>query len=142
MSHPYPIVGTMAAVFELSPDGTGALPWRGSRVGSGSRSTRRPPTGAHPRRSPGRDRLWFLAALLVLVAAVLLASLLSAVAGGTGSTGASSELVVIGPGDTLWSVAEEHLPGHDRHLAVSLLEDLNGPSAGLRVGDVVVIPEP
>jgi hypothetical protein len=60
---------------------------------------------------------------------------------GPGDRPASGELVVVGPGDTLWSIAEEHFPPGRRPAAVAALEALNGPSESLELGDVVALPE-
>jgi hypothetical protein len=61
--------------------------------------------------------------------------------GGPDDQPASSELVVVGPGDTLWSIAEEHFPPGRRAAAVEALEALNGPSSSVELGDVVALPD-
>lgn len=48
--------------------------------------------------------------------------------------------VVVRPGDTYWSIAEESMGHLERRSAVADLTALNGPSSELRVGDVVAIP--
>lgn len=53
----------------------------------------------------------------------------------------SGQLVVVGPGDTLWSIAEEHFPASQLVVAVEGLTALNEGSEALRVGDVVALPE-
>jgi Tfp pilus assembly protein FimV len=63
------------------------------------------------------------------------------VIGDPGAPISSGEVVVVGPGDTLWSIAEEHFPPDARATAVEALEALNGPSVGLELGDVVALPD-
>jgi hypothetical protein len=53
--------------------------------------------------------------------------------------GADDLVVVAAPGDSLWSIAERYIPGHDRRHAVATLADLNGGSS-LQVGQQIVVP--
>lgn len=55
---------------------------------------------------------------------------------------AETKTVVVEPGDTLWAVAEELAPEHDRRVTISQIVELNGlRSAGdIRPGDVLVVP--
>lgn len=52
--------------------------------------------------------------------------------------------VVVGPGDTLWSLAGDLVPGADRRVTVDQITELNNlPSVGgVRPGDVLVVPAP
>jgi len=52
---------------------------------------------------------------------------------------AVTELHVVGPGDTMWSLAAAHLPAEPRAQAIDRLRTLNGDHE-LRPGDVVVVP--
>ena len=85
-------------------------------------------------------------ALLVaafLVGAALLSRGVTFVSGVSSDTpaAASGELVVVGPGDTRWSIAEEHFPASQRVVAIEGLTALNGASEALRMGDVVALPD-
>jgi Tfp pilus assembly protein FimV len=53
----------------------------------------------------------------------------------------SGDLLVLGPADTLWSIAGEHYPESRRVEAIAALEELNGPSGSLLPGDVLALPE-
>ena len=46
---------------------------------------------------------------------------------------------VVRPGDTIWSIAEDHAPGVDVRPLVDAMVDLNGGSS-LQVGQVLLIP--
>jgi hypothetical protein len=88
-----------------------------------------------------------LAAVLLLVlttaVVVLLASAVLARSAGGGTpvpaAGSPSEVHVVQPGDTLWSIARDLDPDGDVRLTVDRLADLNG-GAPLTVGQRLVLP--
>lgn len=79
---------------------------------------------------PVRRRGWWLrwrrlAGLALSVAAVgLIAGLLSSTS--HAASPASHEVVVVQPGDTLWSIAARHLPSRDPYGMIGEIQRLNG----------------
>lgn len=67
------------------------------------------------------------------------ASSSSPVGVGGAQLGADDVVVVVAPGDSLWSIADRYAPGHDRRDAVDMLADLNGGTV-LQVGQPIVVP--
>jgi len=58
-----------------------------------------------------------------------------------GSGAGAPEIVVVQPGDSLWSVAERHRPERDPTVVVEELRRLNGlGSAPLQVGQRLILP--
>jgi hypothetical protein len=120
----------MAAIFELSPP---------------SNSTARAqPSRSRALRPVGRGRIVRRRAAVVTAAAAALLAGGRALPWPSSSAPAepraSGELVVVGPGDTLWSIAEEHFPVARRSAAIEALAALNGSSADLRPGEIVALP--
>lgn len=97
------------------------------------------------RRALYRRRRLAAVAVLVLTTAVvlLLASTVLARSAGGGTpvpaAGTPSEVHVVQPGDTLWSIARDLEPNADVRLTVDRLVDLNG-GAPLTVGQRLVLP--
>jgi len=97
------------------------------------------------RQAVYRRRRLAAAVLLVLTTAVvlLLASAVLARSAGGGTpvpaAGTPSEVLVVQPGDTLWSIARDLEPDADVRLTVDRLVDLNG-GAPLTVGQRLVLP--
>ncbi len=135
----------MAAIFELNPPAIRRpAPSRHDR----HRRTPGSPAGSGPNTASGRQGSHTrvhtaLLAAAFLVGAILVSRGVTSLSGITSDTPAvpSGELVVVGPGDTLWSIAEEHFPASQRVVATEGLTALNGRSAALRVGDVVALPD-
>jgi hypothetical protein len=94
-------------------------------------------------RRTGRRGAIALALLLALaVATVAVGVGVVAAAGGTAAEVpvASAQTVVVGPGDTVLSIAED-VAGADRAPAVAeAIRAVNRDAAELRVGDIVVLP--
>ncbi len=63
---------------------------------------------------------WLLAGLLVVLAGWLLARV------AFGGTPPEYQVVVVQPGDTLWSIAAAHYPAADPRERVEAIEELNG----------------
>lgn len=97
------------------------------------------------RQAVYRRRRLAAVVLLVLTTAVvvLLASAVLARSAGGGTpvpaAGTPSEVHVVQPGDTLWSIARDLAPNADVRLTVDRLVDLNG-GAPLTVGQRLVLP--
>lgn len=94
--------------------------------------------------------------LAVLIAAVLLGACLmvsngvlragdhqaSGVSGGAGESPVrSGDYAVVGPGDTLRSVAVDHAPDADQAQVVEAIRVLNGGETSLEVGQVLALPQ-
>jgi hypothetical protein len=122
------------------PPGPGSPPRPTLRVLEGGRAPDR-----LARQAVYRRRRLAAVALLVLTTAVvlLLASAVLARSAGGGTpvpaAGTSSEVHVVQPGDTLWSIARALEPNADVRLTVDRLVDLNG-GAPLTVGQRLVLP--
>jgi hypothetical protein len=54
--------------------------------------------------------------------------------------GAGVSVVVVAPGDTLWSIAADLVPGEDPRPLVATLIDLNGGDP-LQIGQQIVVPK-
>ncbi len=98
--------------------GVGIEPWRATRAG-GFRSVRR---------------------LLAAVAAVSFLTIGFAL-GARGGADTGYTTVVVQPGDTLWSIASEHYPGHDVRNRVQDIEQANGLAGpGIEAGQTLKLP--
>jgi len=101
---------------------------------------------------PGRSRLRLTArgraVLLFLLAApialwLLIAQLNGGPATGTHDAGASVPVVVVQPGESLWSVAERIAPSADPRDVIDAIVDFNHlPSADVMAGQQLGIPAP
>lgn len=82
--------------------------------------------------------LWLLCAgALATVALVLALAAPASQASGT----SQPTVVVVQPGDTLWSVASRHLPGRDPYLAVDQIRHLNDlPDHVIHPGQELLVP--
>jgi hypothetical protein len=146
----------MTAVLEApTPIRTGARPARpvpgAPRAGVrpvGARPAIRPTT--RPSAAPAARPAPVLAALavavvLLLAGALLAGALVAGVARAAGAGGpvaeASGELHRVGPGETLWSIAESLDPDGPRAPVVAALAGLNGGSTSVDPGDVIALPE-
>lgn len=99
------------------------------------------PVGARRRR--GRPALLIAALLLAASAAVGVLVVGSGVLGVGGTPASpSGEYRVIGPGDTLYSIAAEHAPTASPAAVVDQLVELNGGTSDVELGDVIVLPAP
>jgi hypothetical protein len=96
-----------------------------------------------PRSRVVRNRLLSLAlvALVLLVAFVALRPAQYAPSSGVAGSGAAEGHLVVGPGDTLYSIAGELDPTGPRHEMVARLVELNGGELAVELGDVVVVPD-
>ena len=74
-------------------------------------------------------------AVVVNGGSVAPAAAVSAVAESTGDRA----VIVVGPGESLWSIASERFPGHDTRAAIDLLVAANGTST-IEVGQQLVVP--
>ena len=93
--------------------------------------------GSRPLRSARRIKpIHRLAAVLLLALSVSLG--LAVVAhGGT----AQDAMVVVQPGDTLWSIAAEHYPSSDVRARVEAIERANGlHSPVIQIGETLKLP--
>lgn len=108
----------------------------GRRVGEGAGSA--PPA---PLRLTRRGRL-----VVVLVCAVVVLALSAAgshVASGAASTppGQVHETMIVQPGQTLWTIAQELGIERDVREVIHDIEELNGlPSARIRAGQRLIVP--
>jgi nucleoid-associated protein YgaU len=92
------------------------------------------PLGRPPLRLTGRGRR--LVAVLGLAAGVGAATLVSSALDGSAASGlhlAGQSSVVVGSGDTLWSIASSVAAGHDVRAVVDRIQEVNG----LRGSDLV-----
>ncbi len=136
----------MAAIIEV-PDhhttGRGAsfVPHLGDSPVGLSAAPARPSRRALRRRVARRRGLSLVLAGVLLVAVFVgLRSTGSAAVAGQAGAGSAVEHVVVGPGDTLWSIAGELDPTAPRHEMVARLVELNGGGLVVELGDVVVLP--
>ncbi len=56
------------------------------------------------------------------------------------SADGTAQTVVVGPGDTLWSIAEDSAPDSDPRPLVAALIEVNG-GASVQIGQQIIIPE-
>ena len=110
-------------------------------VGAAARSVPRVPTATYRRR---RAVVGIVLAVLVAASAVLTHDVLAG-SGGVPASAAASQpartrtTVTARPGDTLWSIAEEHHGDVTLSRYVDTLVDLNG-GAGIQAGQAVILP--
>jgi hypothetical protein len=115
-----------------------SAPSRPLRSGSASQRVKAP--ARLTRR--GRIVVLVLLALLALLATTLgfVLSSGSAAAGGSGAT-AGSSIVVVQPGDTLWSIAARANPNADPRVLVQRIIDVNAlPGADVQPGQELSLP--
>jgi predicted Zn-dependent protease len=98
-----------------------------------------------PASGHGRLRLTRRGRAVVIAFFVLVASLVIAVLAPASRAANHSEparIAVVQPGDSLWSIAERHMSGHDRIAAVEEIRHLNG-LAGYTVhaGQRLAVPQ-
>ncbi|PXY19568.1 LysM peptidoglycan-binding domain-containing protein [Prauserella muralis] len=122
-----------------------------------SGETRRPPTRARvalrrppargavpcgPRAVPYRWPLLAAVAAAVCLGVAGLGWLASSMAGaGEATVPASTAVVSVAPGDTLWDVAERSAPDSDPQAVVERIQELNGlTGADVRPGTPLVVP--
>jgi hypothetical protein len=120
----------------------GRLAVSGSAV-SGSGTTRQRRQGDVPKARlhlTPRGRAVFVALGLLLVAALVMLGSRAAADGPV--SGVEVQRHVVAPGETLWQVASTITPrGHDVRDTVAELVRLNDlPDAGLRAGQIIVVP--
>lgn len=95
-------------------------------------------SGARPDAGYRMGRWARLAMTLTVAAAAAVAVALWLATPGTAP---AVELVTVQSGDTLWSIAVEHLPGADPGTVVDELAALNGLDGGpLRIGSTLQVP--
>lgn len=84
-----------------------------------------------------------LGAVAVLAGVLLLVLSPQAQAGDAAPSGAQTRVVVVSPGDTLWSLAQEADPESDPRAAVERIVDLNDlQDSAVRPGQRLVVPQP
>lgn len=116
-----------------------------------ARTTRARPGPLHVTRRGRLALTLSLSAFLLVATGALVTSALAApvqapaaaTAGDVGVAAAPAQSrVVVLPGDTLWSIADEvALPGEDVRDVVLRIQEINEmPSAALAVGDVLAVP--
>ncbi len=89
----------------------------------------------------GRLLVTGLVLLLLVVAAVLLTGGVPATAGTDRGAPVAAERVTVGPGETLWQIAERVAPGTDPRETVARILDLNGlQTAQVQVGTALLLP--
>lgn len=84
-----------------------------------------------------------LAITLVTAAALASAGMLGAqtAIAGDGSSTSQTEIVVVQPGETLWSIAGAAVPGADRRDVIIDIQQLNGLSGSqVMAGQTLVVP--
>jgi LysM domain len=94
-------------------------------------AARRPVMRRPGARRPGRVRLTRRGRAVVLVLLLVVAGLGVALAASASRAAAPSgpaPTAVVRPGDTLWSVAERHVPATDPFVAIEEIRRLNGLS--------------
>jgi hypothetical protein len=106
---------------------------------SDQRASARPKT---PLRLTRRGRVVVVLAL-VIVLLVLTAIAVQAPSGAANesATPATHEVIVVRPGDTLWSIAKDHAPGRDIRAVIHEIEELNGLASGrISAGQRLFLP--
>ena len=99
--------------------GLGTKPWRAARAGG-------PAVGRR---------------VLVVAGTLVLASVGLAVAARGGAPPANTTVVVVQPGDTLWSIATAQYPGDDVRVRIEDIEQANGLSGPtIEVGQTLKLP--
>ena len=101
------------------------------------------PAVAGSLRLTGRGRLLVLVALLVLGFAALSLGRIATQASqpGTGSTAPVTQVWVVAPGETLWSIANRVEPNADPRVTVQRIVQLNGlGDAGVFAGERLIVP--
>jgi len=129
----------MAAIIEFPNPQFDTVPTgRAVLTPVGARSPRRVPRTVYRRR-----RIVVAFAVAALLAAAVLAVTTTAMAASpVEPPAASGQYRVVGPGDTMWSIAADYAPTADRAQTVAELVALNGGRSDLGVGDVVALPVP
>ena len=131
----------MAAIIEYPNPQFDTLPVgravdRATLVAVRGRSAHRAPRAVYRRR-----RAFAAFAVAVLLAAAVLAVTTAAMAASTvDAPVASGQYHVVGPGDTMWSIAADYAPPAERAGVVAGMVALNGGRSALGVGDVVALP--
>ncbi|MGH7920259.1 MAG: LysM peptidoglycan-binding domain-containing protein [Candidatus Dormibacteraceae bacterium] len=95
---------------------------RSRRVGYGRLSARRPPRSVAPWRRAVRN-LVIGGSVLGLLLGMFTTSVL-------GATRSPAQIVVVGPGQTLWSIAESRYPNQDPRQIVQEIDQENHISGG------------
>ena len=125
---------------------------RSSRPASRTLSApRRPRPGSRPRpassaaapRLTGRGRVLVLVAMLVLTFAAVSVGRIATQASqpGTGSTTHATQVWVVAPGETLWSIASRVEPTTDPRDTVQRIVELNGlGDSGVFAGERLIVP--
>ena len=121
----------------------------GTATGWSSGTTQlRPLRSTRPSSGPGSAPRLTRRGRVALVVVVLVAAL-SALIGAAGSVqagapgqGPAVERVVVQPGESLWQLASESMPGVDVREAVARIRELNGLSTRSMItpGQVVLVP--
>lgn len=114
-----------------------------SIAGSAPLSVRSAPQVVEPVGRSSREwARWLLAAcVLVVIGALVVVQLHRTVVGQAAAPAvASGEFHVVGPGETLWSIAADLDPVGPRAPMVGLLAELNGDDGAVELGDVLALP--
>ena len=89
----------------------------------------------------GRLLLTGLTLLLLVAAAVVLTGGMPATAGTDRPAEVTAQRVTVGPGETLWQIAERVAPGTDPRETVARILDLNGlQTSQVQVGTALLLP--
>jgi hypothetical protein len=136
-----------------APRGAGSVTGLGGAVGAGGggRGRHRPPTRpavvSAPRLvrtvrcAPRRPMPLSLLLVLAIAAAAAVIGLAFMANSGTASVPASTTVVRVQPGQTLWDIAERSAPGSDTEAVVSRIRELNGlGEVALRPGQPLTVP--
>ncbi|GAB3212508.1 LysM peptidoglycan-binding domain-containing protein [Marinactinospora thermotolerans] len=108
------------------------------------------PPGRHGARLTRRGRVVILSALAAVAAGGFSMAVLTTVALGASTAGASTDAllptatptVIVEEGDTLWEIAERVRPGDDPRRTVHELVELNGlANSALEPGQELLVPD-
>lgn len=101
------------------------------------------PVRTSPARPPVAGSLVLRTAAVVCVAvAMVIAGLLMASGGVESTSLGAAEHVVVGPGDTMYSIAAAHDPAASTAELVEEIASLNGGHHAVALGDVIAVPPP
>ncbi|MCP4437248.1 MAG: hypothetical protein GY812_17360 [Actinomycetia bacterium] len=126
----------MAAIIEIPTHDTPAR-------GTGSRPRRLQSAPRRAGRSSIRHQIQPRAVLAAAILTLLAGVGIQAIGGVDATTElpvASGEHHVVGPGDTLWSIASQWAPAMPAQEAIERVSALNGGITDVDLGDVVALP--
>lgn len=133
------------AKLHVIPGGeNGAAKAQGWHPSMGPRPASQLPTGESALRASSKSPNYALRRLVVALAAI---ALLTGVTWGVGTLAFSATPVssgtqyVVQPGDTLWSIAQDHAPNSDPRRTVEAIRTLNRIGPEIRPGQQIFLPD-